>query len=130
MPSPVIHDLANGVLRLQAAAPAAITTTTTSTAIDMLTSDGRCVLEINLGAVTGTTPTYTLQITQCATSGGTYTNIPTNSLTATLNAANANTYVLLSFDRDQRFIKIVETLGGTTPSYTRAVSILAALKTF
>lgn len=130
MPAPIFHDPSASVLRVQAAAPSAITTTTTSAAVNMTTGDGRCILEINMGAVTGTTPTYTLQVQQSAASGGTYTNVPNNALTGTLNAANANTFTILSFDRDLPFLKIVETLGGTTPSYTRAVTITEGLKTF
>lgn len=125
MPAAIFRDPPNAVLCKVAQVPAVITSTTTSSALDMSTGDGRCVCTVITGAVSGTTPTATVKVQQSATSGGTYADI-TGATTAALSAAN--TVTRFSFDRDLPFLRVVNTEAGTSPSFAIAIFIEESLK--
>jgi hypothetical protein len=103
--------------------PAAVTTTTNGTAVDTLGfNDGMVVLEV--GAVSGTTPTMTVTIEESAdgATGWTATGLSFTQVTA----AN-NTQVLRLAELNvvrRRFVRAVATIGGTTPSFTFGCEVL------
>ena len=109
------------------AAGAAITTTTTSSALDLTTvpqgNVGRRemkALQAIGGATTGN-GTYTTKITECATSNGSFTDIAG----AAFGAVTQNTGITeLHFYTAKRYIKSVTTLAGTTPSAVVEVALL------
>ena len=81
-------------------------------------------VDVNISAITGTTPTYQLLIDRLGADGIWYNIYTGASITAvgviSLNlGANLSTNV--SFGNT---IRIREVVGGTTPSVTRSVSIL------
>lgn len=94
------------------------TSTTTGAAVDTMGyNSGKLV--INLGAIDGTTgdETYVATITECATSGGTFTD--TGLVLPTITTTSDNTVIQQRVDglgtTRQRYLKVVLTLGGTTP---------------
>lgn len=104
--------------------PAAMTTTTTGTAIDMTAYRGGALVTLHSAAGTGTTPTMDVKLQSSATSGGTYADIPSAAFTQVVGAASIQT-LMLNVDSNKPWIKAVATIGGTTPSFTAAVSIAA-----
>lgn len=122
MPPTIIHDVSTNVLSRQAVVPAVFSATATSSALDMLTGDGRCWAEVQVGAFTATS--ITLQVSECDTSGGTYTDITGASIVTTA----ANNIARITFDRSKRYLKVTNTLVGTSAGY--AVTVNEAYKTF
>lgn len=103
--------------------PAAIAATATSAAIDCSTLDSATFV-VQIGAVTGTLPTYDFKVQECDTSGGTYTDIAGAAHTQR-TASDANSVLpCLTVKPAKRYVKFVETLDGTNPSFTRSILIL------
>jgi hypothetical protein len=121
MPTAVIHDLGN-VLRTQFLAPALITATSTVTNKDFANGDGRCTLLVDVGTWSGTS--LSVQVTQSATTNGTYTNITGASVSVTTGTTLAS----VTFDRDNRYLGLVATFSGTTAGLS--ASVVEAYKKF
>ena len=103
-----------------------VTATATQTGSDVDTkgyNSAAVVLEV--GTVSGTTPTLDVKVQECATSGGTYTDI--SGATFTQVTATDNSQILriegLGTSR-QRYLKVVGTIAGTSPSFAFGVEIL------
>lgn len=101
---------------------AAITTTTTSADIPVGQYRSLAV-DVNISAVSGTSPSYTFSINRKGADGVYYTIYNGSSQTAigklTLHLGVGATLNVEFGDT----IQIVETITGTTPSFTRSVSI-------
>src|SRR5574341_1332462 len=72
-------------------------------------------LEVRAPQATGTTPTLAVKVQSSATSGGTYVDVavhPANNITA------AGVYKMnFKTPPKQGWIKVVNTVGGTTPNF-------------
>lgn len=121
MPTAVIHDLGN-VVRKQVFAPQLLTATATKTSVDMISGDGRCTLLVDVGTWNATSAT--IQVNQCATTNGTYTDISGASISVT----TGTTLGVVTFDRDYQYLGAVVTVSGTTIGYS--ASFVEAYKTF
>ncbi len=104
--------------------PQAATATVTGSAVDTLGYNS-AMAALEVGAVSGTTPTLDVKLQESDTSGGTYTDI--TGAAATQVTASNNSQVIrvegLGTSR-KRFIRAVGTIGGTTPSFALSVEIL------
>lgn len=111
----MLRSLVNAVLARITVATAR-TATYAGTAFDTLDYDGTGKVILDVGAVSGTTPTCDFKLTECATSGGTYTDIPG----ATASQITATGVREINFDvgASKQFIKVAGTIAGTTPSFT------------
>ena len=107
-------------------AVAAIAVTTNGAAFDLRPYDGDIRLMLNSAAGTGTTPTLDVKIqhsddgTTWVDSGVTFTRVTTVAATEVL-AQTA--------ERFKRYIRAVDTVGGTTPSFARAVTFVGRRRT-
>jgi len=127
-------DLANQSVCYDLIVPRAITTTTTSTYVDMgLAGGGQfgTTMKLMKGAVTGSTGTIDIKLVECATTDGTYTDITgatfaQQTTSATDGAAGVLTTV---FIRNGRYIKAVATTGGTSPNMIIGVSVFEQKRT-
>lgn len=108
-------------------ATAAKTSTATSSAIDLLEYDGDILLILDCAAGTGSSPTLDIKLTECATTGGTYTDLSGATFTQVTGSASLQTLVI-NKDSAERFIKIVSTVGGSTPSFTFSLNAVALKK--
>lgn len=108
--------------------PAAQTVTVNGTGVDLKGSANAGTHEfrvrINVGAVTGTTPTLVAKI-QDSPDNSTFTDVA-GATTATLNAAGI---VEFYFKTTQRYVRLVLTLGGTSPNYTMDADLVSVLRT-
>ena len=108
-------------------ATGAVTSTATSSAIDLLEYDGDVLLVLDCAAGTGTSPTLDIKLTECATTGGTYTDLSGATFTQVTDSASMQTLVI-NKDSAERYIKIVQTITGSSPSFTFSVNLIGVKK--
>ena len=123
----VIQQNLDKVTVFAGVATAAKTSTATSSAIDLLEYDGDVLLILDSAAGTGSSPTLDIKLTECDTTGGTYTDLSGATFTQVTGSASLQTLVI-NKDSAERFVKIVSTIGGSTPSFTFSINAVALKK--
>ena len=108
-------------------ATAAVTSTATSSAIDLLEYDGDVLLVLDCAAGTGTSPTLDVKITNSDASSGTYTDLSGATFTQVTDSASMQTLVI-NKDSAERYIKIVQTITGSSPSFTFSINLIGVKK--
>jgi hypothetical protein len=108
-------------------ATAARTATGNATGVDVQAYDGDIVLVLDSAAGTGTTPTLDVKIQSADTLGGTYGDITGATFTQVTTSASQQKLVI-SKDEAKRFLRVVYTVGGSTPSFTFSVNGVGAKK--
>ena len=103
------------------------TSTATSSAIDLLEYDGDVLLVLDSAAGTGTSPTLDVKITNSDASSGTYTDLSGATFTQVVDAASMQTLVI-NKDSAERYIKIVQTITGSSPSFTFSINLIGVKK--
>lgn len=108
-----MRDLVSNIGVVSAVAPAVITATNTSAAIDLQGFNSAAVV-INTGAIAAS-GNFTPKLTECDTSGGTYTDVAAVDLIGAFPAvlAAASTYKV-GYRGHRRFLKTVLTLNSGT----------------
>lgn len=108
-----MRDLMNDIGFVQAVVPQVLTATNTSAAIDLL-GFAAAVIRISAGAIVGA-GNFTPKLQECATSGGTYTDVVAADLNGTFPAAlAASTGYKVGYIGNKRFLKTVLTLNSGT----------------
>jgi hypothetical protein len=104
------------------AAPAAVTATTTGSAVDVsdLTGNGYAVLNSN--AMGGTTPTSNVKL-QHSDDGSTNWVDTGFAFDQVVNAASYQAKYI-NFDGFKKFVRAVNTVTGTTPTQTYSVELV------
>ena len=108
-------------------ATAAKTSTATSSAIDLLEFDGDILLVLDSAAGTGSSPTLDIKIQDSDASSGTYGDLSGATFTQVTGSASMQTLVI-NKDSAERYIKIVQTIGGSTPSFTFSINLIGVKK--
>ena len=108
-------------------ANAAVTSTATSAAIDLKEYDGDVSLILTSAAGTGSSPTLDVKVQDSDTDGGTYGDLSGAAFTQVTDSASMQV-ITFSKDEAKRYIKIVQTVGGSTPSFTFSINGLALKK--
>ena len=108
-------------------ATAAVTATATSSAIDLLEFDGDILLVLDSAAGTGSSPTLDIKLTNSDASSGTYTDLSGATFTQVTGSASMQTLVI-NKDSAERYVKIVQTIGGSTPSFTFSINLIGVKK--
>ena len=108
-------------------ATAAVTSTATSSAIDLLEYDGDVLLILDSAAGGGSSPTLDIKLTECDTTGGTYTDLSGATFTQVVDAASMQT-LAINKDSSKRFIRIVQTIGGSSPTFTFSINLIGLKK--
>lgn len=108
-------------------ANAAVTSTATSAAIDLKEYDGDVSLILTSAAGTGSSPTLDVKVQDSDESGGTYGDLTGAAFTQVTDSASMQV-ITFSKDEAKRYIKIVQTVGGSTPSFTFSINGLALKK--
>lgn len=105
------------------ATAAVVTATTNSTGVDISDMVGNATILMNSSATGGAGQTSDVKIQHSDTLNGTYTD--TGVAFAQVTNAGASYQLLpVSVDQFKRFIRVVTTMGGGSPTVTRAVSII------
>tara|TARA_R100001510_G_scaffold11563_1_gene8870 strand:- start:77 stop:460 length:384 start_codon:yes stop_codon:yes gene_type:complete len=110
-----------------AVASASVTATATSSAIDLKEFDGDVILVLNCAAGTGSSPTLDIKVQDSDETGGTYGDLSGAAFTQVTTSASLQT-LEVNKDECKRFIKIVQTVGGSSPVFVYGVSLIAAKK--
>lgn len=108
---------------LAIAATAAATVTAVSTGVDVTSFVGKGAIVLSSAAGTGTTPTLDVKLQESDTLGGTYTDVAGGAFTQVTGAPGLQK-LAIDLDAAKAFLRISETLTGTTPSFARGVSLL------
>ena len=108
-----MKDLYSEIGVVAAVAPATLTATNTSAAIDLQGFDSACAI-IQTGAIAGA-GNFTPSFTECATSGGVYTAVAAADLNGSFTdpLAASSTYKV-GYRGNKRYIKTVLTLNSGT----------------
>lgn len=104
-------------------APAAVTTTANQTGVDISTYVGEVAVILTSAAGTGTTPTLDVKLQESDAVGGTYTDISGAAFTQVTTAASVQK-INVQVDGLKQFVRVVDTVSGTTPSFTRGVALV------
>ena len=110
-----------------AVASASVTATATSSAIDLKEFDGDVLLVLNCAAGTGSSPTLDIKVQDSDETGGTYGDLSGATFTQVTTSASVQT-LEVNKDECKRFIKIVQTVGGSSPVFVYGVSLVGAKK--
>lgn len=125
-----LNDLKNGIITTSMSLdPAVRTATANGTGVDLLGAEGWVSAILNVGTVTGTTPTLDVKL-QESDDNSTFSDISGAAFTqVTATPSPATTIsVLTTHRRAKRYVRAVATIGGTTPSFPCAVTIMARKK--
>ncbi len=105
--------------------PQAITANTNGISIDTLGYNSAAI-SLETGAVTGTTPTLDVKI-QDSADNSTFADLSPSVAFTQVTAAN-NSQILrlegLNGTGRRRYIRVVATVGGTSPNFTTSCSVL------
>ncbi len=110
-----------------AVASASVTATATSSAIDLKEFDGDVLLVLNCAAGTGSSPTLDIKVQDSDETGGTYGDLSGAAFTQVTDSASLQT-LEVNKDECKRFIKIVQTVGGSSPVFVYGISLIGAKK--
>lgn len=114
--STYLRDFANNALPHTGIAPGAYTSTQTGTARDFVTGFGLCAAVVHVGAVGGTNPTLDVKIQQSDdTVSGNFSDIAGATFAQQI-AAGAP--VIINFQRNKPYLRMVGTIAGTSPTIT------------
>jgi hypothetical protein len=114
-----LHDFANQAV-LGGLTPRTATSTVTGSAVDLITGDGRCFAVQQVGTVSGTSPTLAGKIQESADGSTGWADIAGATFTTVTATDNVQA---ITFDRTQRYVRYVGTIGGTSPSFPVGVLI-------
>ena len=123
----VIHQNLEKLTVVAGVATAAVTSTATSSAIDLLEYDGDVVLVLDSAAGGGSSPTLDIKLTESDASGGTYTDLSVATFTQVTGSASMQT-LAINKDECKRYIKIVQTIGGSSPTFTFSINLIGVKK--
>ena len=126
-----IIDFGNEATQARLQDPVAVTANgASSTYVDLQGFQGKVKIALAIGAITGTTPTLDTKVQDCDTSGGTYADLATpvafgqkTNQTGTVDAIVVDTRLC------RRFLKLYNTVGGTTPNFTISAVVIGQKQT-
>jgi hypothetical protein len=100
----------------------AITTTGNQTGVDILNFDGHGMVILNSAAGTGTTPTLDVKL-QDSADNSSFADVSGAAFTQVTGAASFQT-IDVDLSAIRRYVRVVDTVSGTTPSFARSVSLV------
>lgn len=115
------QNLGDNLQVIELLAPARKTATETGAEVDIQQYVGDMKVILSTSAGGGTSPTLDVKLQECATSGGTFTDIAGATFTQVTGAAKSTAAITLSVDSTARYIKAVATIGGTSPTFDLAL---------
>lgn len=104
-----------------------ISSTATSSSFDLQAYHGQMAIVADVKNVSGTTPTYDLKIQDSADNSSFADVSPAVAITQVTTVASVQKLVV-NVQQLRRYIKVVQTLGGTTPVYLASVKGYANLR--
>lgn len=124
----MFKDLGSVVLQ-NLLATAARTTTANGTGVDLKDFIGQAALILDSAAGTGTTPTLDLKL-QDSDDNSTFADVSPAVAFVQVVAGASQQRVGVDCDALRRYVRIVSTIGGTTPSFTYSVNMVGRKQVF
>lgn len=115
------HALWENYKVLKITVPIALTASADATGVDLIGLKKDVMVVVNVGAVSGTTPTDSIAI-QTSPDNSVWTTQATISLAT--SSANKVASAKVRVPVSHRYIRVSETVAGTTPSFLRSVIAL------
>jgi hypothetical protein len=104
--------------------PQTATATANGSGIDLNETDGLAFGMINVGTVSGTAPTCDVKV-QESSDNSSFTDISGATFT---QVTASNKTQLITFKRTKRYVRLVATIAGTSPSFAIAGQVFAFKK--
>jgi len=98
--------------------------TANGSAVDILNYEGQAAAILQSAAGTGTSPTLDVKLQDSADGSTGWADITGATFTQVTNAAPSAQAVKFNASAARRYIRAVATVGGTTPSFACAVSLV------
>ena len=102
-------------------ATATNTTTATGSAVDIHNFDGRYGIILTSSVGTGTTPTLDVKVQDSDDGSTGWADVSGATFTQITDAADSTEFITIDTDATKAYIRIVGTIGGTTPSFSFGV---------
>ena len=121
------YDIAGSSTSKTLLAPAARTSTTTGTGLDISTYEGLALVQLANGTTSGTSPTLDVKI-QDSADNSTFADVSGYSFSQVTAALTDPSTLKIDLRNVRQYIRAVATIGGTTPSFACAVTLVASKK--
>jgi len=126
-------DIGSNALVGESFTPAALTTTTNGTGIDLSDSNANMASALlNVGAVSGTQGTLNVKIQESTDNttfvditGATFAQQTTSGTAGSLGSANGSQ--IISFQRNKRYVRAYATMAGTFTNFLFGVTIFSQM---
>ena len=122
-----LQNLKDGVDILTLFGAAARTASANGTGVDALDYEGKAQVILTSTAGTGTSPTLAMKL-QDSDDNSSFSDVAGATFTQVTNAAAAMEGIGVDLNATKRYLRAVATIGGTSPSFTCAVAVLAKKK--
>lgn len=106
---------------------AAMTATTNGPAVDVSRFTGLAKVVLNSSAMGAAATTSNTKLQHSADGATNWADVPSGVFAQVTNAAASLQEVTLNTDSLRKFVRVVDTLAGTTPTVTRSVSLVGTL---
>lgn len=113
-----------GLAVVSLAASAYVAASANRTGVDMLSYDGQALLVMDASATAGSGQTLDVKIQHSDTLGGTYADTGV-AFTQVTSAAASYQQIAIDVDKYKRFLRVVDTAGGSLAGCARSVQLLA-----
>ena len=120
------NNIGDALTALSLKAVGAETASTNGTAVDISQYSGQVAFLLEAAAGTGTSPTLALKI-QHSDDNSTFVDVSGLAFTGLTTSASRQKLVAVG-DNLKRYVRYASTIGGTTPSYTYALVMIATAK--
>lgn len=122
-----VIDLKNNQVVSESLAPAARTASANGTSVDLQGYDGDVLAVLDSAAGTGTSPTMDVKVQDSADNSA-FADVTGLTFTQVINAVSLQT-LRIDSRSVRRYIRLVATIGGTTPSFTAVGLIVGGKQT-
>jgi hypothetical protein len=110
------------------AVEAQINATGNGAALDLNDYEGEAAVVLNVRNVSGTTPTYDCKLQDSDDGSTGWADIAGAAFTQHTSTTGAVQKLALKTDSCKRYVRAVDTLGGTSPVFQRSVTVLGIKK--
>ncbi len=123
----MIRSFANMFAQLVGLAAGTFTSSTNGTGVDLMQYDGQVAVLLDCAAGAGTSPTNNVKV-QDSADNSTFADVAGLAFTQVTNAAASRQKLVFDTKDVRRYVRLVATIGGTTPSFVQSAQIVAMPK--
>lgn len=117
-------DVYGGHSSVTLLAPAEITATANGSGVDLLAYAGKAIVTLCSTIGTGTSPTLAVKL-QDSADNSSFADVSGATFTQVTDAAASVQTIGYQISENRRYVRVVSTAGGTTPSFYTSVTMVA-----